>query len=144
MRKMPAMAAMLRIRSFSATGVALQARGKIESYLACRLNGEKIFVVGQFPARALSGPAAPRGPESGKISSECVFPSPHFKPLTYPELATRHLVTFLLTSVDGPSAGLSRKIEDKMVTAALSDIENALNGVTQTNLAEAAHAEGIP
>jgi|GEM_PF-2314901 hypothetical protein len=31
-----------------------------------------------------------------------------------------------------------------MVIAAFSDVENALNGVTQTNLAEEAQAEGIP
>jgi len=30
----------------------------------------RFSVVGQFPARALSGPVAPRGAESGKISSE--------------------------------------------------------------------------
>ena len=43
MRKMPAMAAMLRIRFLSATGEGLQARRRIEFYIASRLNGVKIF-----------------------------------------------------------------------------------------------------
>jgi hypothetical protein len=61
MRKMPAMAAMHRIRFLSATGKGLQARERIESYLASRLNGEKIFASGsvsRYPAQ--SNPAAQR------------------------------------------------------------------------------------
>jgi hypothetical protein len=52
---MPAMVAMYRIRFLSATGEALQAWGKIESYLASRLNCEKIFA-----SRPISGKSATR------------------------------------------------------------------------------------
>jgi hypothetical protein len=55
---MPAMAAMHRIRFLSATGEGLQAWERIESYLASRLNGEKIFGSG-----SVSGKGVIRGSE---------------------------------------------------------------------------------
>jgi hypothetical protein len=58
---MPAMAAMHRIRFLSATGEGLQARGRIESYLPSRLNGEKIFGSGSVPGKGVIRPSgAPR------------------------------------------------------------------------------------
>jgi hypothetical protein len=56
-RIMPAMVAMLRIRFLSATGEALQAWGKIESYLASRLNGEKIFASGSVSGKGVIRPS---------------------------------------------------------------------------------------
>jgi hypothetical protein len=58
---MPAMAAMHRIRFLSAIGEGLQARGRIESYLASRLNGEKIFGNGSVSGKGVIRPrGAPR------------------------------------------------------------------------------------
>jgi hypothetical protein len=57
--------------TFDSRPSTLDCLWRAENFKSVWLDSGENRVVGQFPARASSGPAARRGSESGKISSEC-------------------------------------------------------------------------
>lgn len=72
----------------------------------------RFSLAGQFPARALSGPVAPRGSESGEMSSECA--------VARPELGIAHVHSLINTRRQGRIYFLEPRFGTVKITSPVS------------------------
>jgi len=86
----------------------------------------------QFPARALSGPVAPRGSESGKISSERVVARPEF------------LITLVDSSTNTRRQGRTYFLEPRFGTTIRTADYSKLTFRVAKMLSECAHGGDAP